>query len=110
MLPTYLLFSRFLPYLQIGDKEIHMKRILIIGITLLTIGITAFSLINEKEPKEIKSPTAEKDYPIDFSLEDKDGNKYSVKDNKVVVEGEIKTKDAIEKLFPNFHTLLRIHK
>ena len=87
MLPTYLLFSRFLPYLQIGDKEIHMKRILIIGITLLTIGITAFSLINEKEPKENKSPTAEKDYPIDFSLEDKDGNKLSLSDyeGKVVV-------------------------
>lgn len=64
-----------------------MTRILVIGITLLTLGLTAFSLINEKGPNEIESSIVNEDYPIDFSLEDKDGNKISLSDyeGKIVV-------------------------
>lgn len=64
-----------------------MKHTLVIGITVLTFGLTAFSLVKVNEHGKPDSIIATEDYPIDFQLQDKDGNAVALSDyaGKVVV-------------------------
>ena len=43
-----------------------------------------------------------------MTIEDKNENRYQVRENRVVVEGKITTQAQIEALFPEFYSILHI--
>lgn len=64
-----------------------MKRSLVIGLIVFTLGLTAFTVVRKSDHDESEPIIVNKDYPIDFQLEDKEGNKVLLSDyeGKVVV-------------------------